>query len=125
MREVTVLIKDDLDRTLIADQTHYVGFDGQWYEMDLTSDHAEELALAVARFLGAGRKVSADEVVKPRKLKPAHVQAVVESKALNKQVREWAKAQVPPLPVSSSNGYKIPPATLQAYEAANPERMVS
>ena len=123
MREVVLQVKltDDLDPGVEAVETHYLGLNGRWVELDLSGDHSRELEKALERFLNAGRKVPAEQVsTKPR----THGERAA-SIELNKQIRDWAKAQDPPLPVSSAKGYIIPLATRRAYEDAITERTVS
>jgi hypothetical protein len=45
------------DTTLIADKTVQFGWDGVDYEIDLTAEHADEFADAMARYVDLARKV--------------------------------------------------------------------
>src|SRR5215469_5575595 len=43
-----------------ADSTHYIGIDGTWYELDLTSEHFAEMERDIERYIRAGRKFTGD-----------------------------------------------------------------
>lgn len=66
MREVHVVVKDDLDHDLGAEVTRRVGLDGLWWEVDLTAAHSAELDAAlkayvtVGRLLKGGKPISTD-----------------------------------------------------------------
>lgn len=67
MRELIVRIKDDLNHKLIADTTaefRFSGlpFDGQTYEIDLTTGHADELAQVMAKYIAVGYKQPENQV---------------------------------------------------------------
>jgi Lsr2 len=80
----TVFI-DDLDGSE-AQTTVRFGLDGTDYEIDLNSAHAQEFGDAIAKYTGAGRKVSSATRASrgPRRDSSAPSPAVV---------REWAKDQ--------------------------------
>jgi Lsr2 len=52
-----VLLVDDIDGS-DADETIKFGLDGTHYEIDLNSDHAEELRGQLSRYVKAARKVT-------------------------------------------------------------------
>jgi len=56
--KTTTILTDDLDGSP-ADKTVSYSWDGQAYEIDLSSRHAEEFEEAVARYLAASRKAGA------------------------------------------------------------------
>jgi Lsr2 len=82
----TVFI-DDLDGTE-ADGTVRFGLDGAEYEIDLNAEHAQQLREALARYVGAARRVSGNA------RRPARTGRRPQPAGLNTtEVREWAKAQ--------------------------------
>jgi Lsr2 len=56
-RKVQVILSDDLDENLPADETVSFSLDGTNYEIDLAEKNATELRDAFARYIGAARKV--------------------------------------------------------------------
>ena len=86
-QKIQTLLLDDLDGSG-ADETVRFGLDGASYEIDLSAAHAQELRGALARYSGAGRRVS-------------HLRGAPARKAVrpashgydSTEVREWAKAQ--------------------------------
>jgi hypothetical protein len=56
-KKTVVLLEDDIDGSE-ATETLSFALDGNEYEIDLNDRHANELREALARFTGAGRKVS-------------------------------------------------------------------
>jgi hypothetical protein len=57
-RKVQVILSDDLDDSLTADETVAFSIDGTDYEIDLASQHATELRDAFSRYADAGRKIT-------------------------------------------------------------------
>lgn len=61
-RKMQILLEDDLTGELLDEQsgeTVSFGVDGTNYEIELSSVNAEQLRAAFARYIDAGRKVSA------------------------------------------------------------------
>ena len=56
-QKVQTLFIDDLDGSE-ADGTVRFGLDGTEYEIDLNAEHAQQLRDALARYVGAARRVS-------------------------------------------------------------------
>jgi hypothetical protein len=56
-QKVTVMLTDDLDPSVEADETVTFGLDGRIFEIDLSKKNAEELRDAVAKYVGAARKM--------------------------------------------------------------------
>lgn len=67
-----IVLTDDLDGQP-ADTTTLVGLDGTYVELDLTTEHARELAELLEPYLAAGRRVRPPLGGKPmpRRLRPA------------------------------------------------------
>jgi Lsr2 len=85
-QKVQTLFVDDLDGSE-ADGAVRFGLDGTEYEIDLNSQHAQQLRDALARYVAAGRRVSVGA-------RPARSGRKAQPNALNTtEVREWAKAQ--------------------------------
>jgi hypothetical protein len=56
-RKVQVILSDDLDENLPADETVSFSLDGTSYEIDLAEKNAAELRDAFSRYVSAARKV--------------------------------------------------------------------
>ena len=86
-QKIQTLFIDDLDGTA-AEGTVRFGLDGTDYEIDLNADHAKALRDALARYVGAARRVSGGT------RRPARSGRRASASGLNStEVREWAKAQ--------------------------------
>jgi hypothetical protein len=85
--KVQTFLVDDLDGSE-AEATVLFGLDGTQYEIDLSTDHAKELRMALTRYIDAGRKVTgtARRAGQNGRKAPA-------SSINNTEVRTWAKAQ--------------------------------
>ena len=57
-QKIQTLVIDDLDGSA-AEGTVRFGLDGMEYEIDLNAGHARELRDALARYVGAARRVAA------------------------------------------------------------------
>jgi hypothetical protein len=86
-----ILLVDDLDKaagkTTEADETVTVGYNGDWYVLDLTSQNAALIENEMTSYTKYGRRVSHDEARKIRNSKaqrPPGAQAGATSEA-----REW------------------------------------
>ena len=86
-QKIQTLLIDDLDGSA-AEGTVRFGLEGTEYEIDLNAKHAKELRNALARYVDAGRRVSASA------RKPARGSSRHPANVLNTtEVREWARAQ--------------------------------
>src|SRR3712207_8300460 len=56
-RKVQVILSDDLDENVAADETVSFSLDGTNYEIDLSEKNAEGLRNAFSRYVQAARKV--------------------------------------------------------------------
>jgi len=56
-RKVQVILSDDLDENVPADETVSFALDGTSYEIDLSDKNAKELRDAFSRYVSAARKV--------------------------------------------------------------------
>lgn len=109
MRDVVVVIRDDLDNSIEADQTVEFSIGKIDYEIDLSDRHAKEFYAQMAKYMAAARKVSGRQ-------KMTRSQAT----AYRRQIRQWAV----------ENGYEvsvrgqISAEVINAFRAANPKAVV-
>jgi Lsr2 len=57
-RKVQVILSDDLDDSIAADETVTFALDGTTYEIDLSEKNAAEMRDVFGKYLSAARKVS-------------------------------------------------------------------
>ena len=57
-RKVQVILSDDLDDSISADETVTFALDGTTYEIDLSEKNAAEMRDALGKYVSAARKVS-------------------------------------------------------------------
>ena len=86
-QKIQTLFIDDLDGSA-ADRTVRFGLDGTEYEIDLNARHAQELLDALARFVGAARRVGGAARRTARGARRGSASGLNTT-----EVREWAKAQ--------------------------------
>ncbi|WP_019819395.1 histone-like nucleoid-structuring protein Lsr2 [Saccharomonospora saliphila] len=96
-QQILVSLVDDLDGSE-ADETVQFALDGVTYEIDLSSDNAEELRDALAHYVEHARKAGGRKKLSGRR-RNGHKQARSSSaeREQNKAIRAWAK----------ENGYEI------------------
>jgi len=113
-RKTLVQLVDDLDGSQIADgegRTVALGLDGASYEIDLSNEHADELASLLEPYLNAARKVGRKVPGRPSssssspKSDPSELQ----------KIREWAKENGHTV----SDRGRIAASVREAYDAAN------
>jgi hypothetical protein len=107
-QKVNVLLVDDLDGSG-ADETISFGLDGTHYEIDLNSDHAQELREQLERYVKAARKVTGSAG------RPSRVRRATENDARNKEIRNWARER----DLDVNDRGRIPAGIVAQYEAAN------
>lgn len=83
------IFEDDLDGSH-ADETVTFSLDGAAYEIDLTTEHADDLRAAFERYVKSGRKTNASPRTKKRT--PSK-----EAEPTPAEVRAWAKEQGVPV----------------------------
>ena len=87
-QKIQTLFIDDLDGS-DAEGTVRFGLDGSEYEIDLNAKHAQQLRDALARYVGAARRVGGGA-----RRSAARGGRRASASGLNTtEVREWAKAQ--------------------------------
>jgi hypothetical protein len=86
-QKVQTIFIDDLDGSQAGGTVRF-GLDGTDYEIDLNAEHAQQLRDALARYVGAARRVSGTG------RRPSRTGRRPQANGLNTtEVREWAKAQ--------------------------------
>ena len=86
-QKVQTFVVDDIDGSQ-ADGTVRFGLDGTEYEIDLNAEHTRQLREALARYVGAARRISGSARRSSRGGRRP------QSSALNTtEVREWARAR--------------------------------
>jgi hypothetical protein len=111
-QRVQVLLVDDLDGTEAAETVTF-GLDGVTYEIDLTSDHADELRQGLAKWAEAARRLPARG---PRAGRTTNRPRRAASDDIAK-IRAWARGQG----LEVSDRGRIPAPIRDAYYAANRE----
>ena len=107
-QKVNVLLVDDIDGS-DAEETIQFGLDGTHYEIDLNSDHAQELRGQLVRYVKAARKVTGLAG------RPARVRRTNANDAQNKAIRSWARERH----LDVNDRGRIPADIVAQYEAAN------
>jgi len=107
-QKVNVLLVDDIDGSG-ADETIQFGLDGTHYEIDLNSDHAQELRGQLSRYIKAARKVTGSAG------RPARVRRATENDARNKEIRNWARKRN----LDVNDRGRIPADIVAQYETDN------
>ena len=107
-QKVNVLLVDDIDGS-DADETIPFGLDGTHYEIDLNSDHAQELRGQLERYVKAARKVTGSAG------RPSRVRRATENDARNKEIRNWARERN----LDVNDRGRIPAHIVAQYEEAN------
>ncbi len=107
-QKVQTLLIDDLDGS-DANSTVRFGPDGTEYEIDLNTEHAQQLRDALARYGSAARRVSGTA------RRPARSSRGAAASGLNTtEVREWAKAQG----IHVKDRGRVPAELVVKYKAA-------
>ena len=86
-QKIQTLLIDDLDGSA-AEETVRFGLDGADYEIDLNAGHAQDLRDALARYVGAARRVGGTARRSARGTRHGSASGLNTT-----EVREWAKAQ--------------------------------
>ena len=107
-QKVNVILVDDIDGS-DAVETASFGLDGTQYEIDLNSDHAQELRGQLDRYVKAARKVTGSTG------RTSRVRRTTDNDARNKEIRNWAREQH--LDVNERG--RIPADIVAQFEAAN------
>src|SRR3954462_13864957 len=109
-RKVQVILSDDLDENLSADETVSFSLDGTNYEIDLAEKNATELRDAFSRYVSAARKVG-----RTRASRGGRSRATGGGRMDREQagaIRDWARKNGHAV----SDRGRIPASVVQAYE---------
>ena len=113
-RKVQVILSDDLDENLPADETVSFSLDGTSYEIDLAEKNAQEMRDVFARYVSAARKVGRGT----RASGGGRSRATGGGRMDREQagaIRDWARKNGHAV----SDRGRIPASVVEAYEAAH------
>jgi hypothetical protein len=114
-RKVQVILSDDLDENVSADETVSFALDGTTYEIDLSDKHAKELRDVFSRYVQAARKVGRGG---GRASGAGRSRATGGGRMDREQagaIRDWARKNGHAV----SDRGRIPASVVDAYEAAH------
>jgi hypothetical protein len=115
-RKVQVILSDDLDEDLPADETVSFSLDGTNYEIDLSEKNATELRDAFSRYVQAARKVGRGS---GRASGAGRSRATGGGGRMDREqagaIRDWARKNGH----NVSDRGRIPASVVEAYEAAH------
>jgi hypothetical protein len=114
-RKVQVILSDDLDENVSADETVSFALDGTTYEIDLSDKNAKELRDVFSRYVSAARKVGRGG---GRASGAGRSRATGGGRMDREQagaIRDWARKNGHAV----SDRGRIPASVVDAYEAAH------
>jgi hypothetical protein len=118
-RKVQVILSDDLDEDLPADETVSFGLDGTNYEIDLAEKNAKELRDAFSRYISAARKVGRGNGGRQASSSSSGSTRPRGGGRMDREqagaIREWARKNGHEV----SDRGRIPGSVVEAYEAAH------
>jgi hypothetical protein len=119
MKELVPALWDDLDRVekdekIPADHTRFLGWEGEWYELDMTTEHTAEIETFLARYIKAGMKGGEP----PQARKTRFGGAIAEANRENLKKAAWADAHGFTYTLRKAGGFYFPVATERAYQEA-------
>jgi hypothetical protein len=114
-RKVQVILSDDLDENLPADETVSFSLDGTNYEIDLSEKNAGEMRDAFSRYVQAARKVGrgSGRASGGGRSRPTGGGRMDREQA--GAIRDWARKNGHAV----SDRGRIPASVVEAYEAAH------
>ena len=116
-RKVQVILSDDLDDSVPADETVTFALDGTTYEIDLSEKNAEELRNVFGKYVSAARKVSGRS--SGRASGAGRSRATGGGGRMDREqagaIRDWARKNGH----NVSDRGRIPASVVEAYEAAH------
>jgi hypothetical protein len=114
-KKTQVILIDDIDGSK-ADETVKFAIDGQAYEIDLSSKHANELRESLAKFQESGTRLGRYTVGAVRgPVRGTTGRRLTVDREQNKAIREWAERQGKKV---SPRG-RIPQSIVDEYNAAH------
>jgi hypothetical protein len=114
-RKVQVILSDDLDDSISADETVTFALDGTTYEIDLSEKNASEMRGALGKYVSAARKVSSRGT---RASGSGRSRATGGGRMDREQagaIRDWARKNGHEV----SDRGRIPASVVEAFEAAH------
>ena len=115
-RKVQVILSDDLDDSISADETVTFALDGTTYEIDLSEGNAQEMRDALGKYVSAARKVSGRGT---RASGGGRSRATGGGGRMDREqagaIRDWARKNGHAV----SDRGRIPASVVEAYEAAH------
>ena len=113
-RKVQVILSDDLDENLSADETVSFSLDGTNYEIDLADKNATEMREVFARYVSAARKVG-----RAGNRSSGGGRSRATGGRMDREqagaIRDWARKNGHAV----SDRGRIPASVVEAYEAAH------
>ncbi|MBW8766819.1 MAG: Lsr2 family protein [Geodermatophilales bacterium] len=113
-RKVQVILSDDLDENLTADETVSFSLDGTSYEIDLADKNAKEMRDALARYVSAARKVGRGGTRASGGGRSRATGGRMDREQAG-AIRDWARKNGHAV----SDRGRIPASVVEAYEAAH------
>jgi hypothetical protein len=116
-RKVQVILSDDFDDDVPADETVTFALDGTTYEIDLSDKNAADMREAFAKYVGAARKVSGRGRASGggRSKATGGTGAGRMDREQAGAIRDWARKNGHEV----SDRGRIPATVVEAYEAAH------
>ena len=115
-RKVQVILSDDLDDSISADETVSFALDGTTYEIDLSEKNANEMRDVLGKYVTAARKVSSRGT---RASGAGRSRATGGGGRMDREqagaIREWARKNGHEV----SDRGRIPASVVEAFEAAH------
>ena len=115
-RKVQVILSDDLDDSISADETVTFALDGTTYEIDLSEKNASEMRDVLGKYVSAARKVSSRGT---RASGAGRSRATGGGGRMDREqagaIRDWARKNGHDV----SDRGRIPASVVEAYEAAH------
>jgi hypothetical protein len=111
-RKVQVILSDDLDENLSADETVSFALDGTSYEIDLSEKNARELRDVFSRYVSAARKIGRTGRSSGGRSRGTGGRMDREQAGA---IRDWARKNGHAV----SDRGRIPASVVEAYEAAH------
>ena len=115
-RKVQVILSDDLDDSISADETVTFALDGTTHEIDLSEKNASEMRDVLGKYVSAARKVSSRGT---RASGAGRSRATGGGGRMDREqagaIREWARKNGHEV----SDRGRIPASVVEAFEAAH------
>jgi hypothetical protein len=116
-RKVQVILSDDLDDSISADETVTFALDGTTYEIDLSEENATEMRDVFGKYVSAARKVSRGGGT--RASGAGRSRATGGGGRMDREqagaIRDWARKNGHEV----SDRGRIPAAVVEAFESAH------